>query len=334
MDFSEFLEWSQRSRLVAPRAYRLCETRIAQAYCAIRPVPEPSANPPEIHRCDLALLWCATRGIEATLSPTALACEGVRHALQIIFQSLARRRMTIALPADVYPVYWQLSAQARLPSIGFETFPSLQLSAILRLAAMSGASVALLPQPLKLHGRILTEEEVDSACDWLHGAPDRRIILDGVYGFGSPLDSRTKRLIATDQVLFLDSLSKGWLHERVFGIAMVPQSDLPIYSATFRSLIPDQPKLLLAHALLTKYRDFPNRILEDMATRRAEFLARAQQARIPTLPVAGGYLVAIQGSAPMLLAQHSLLAIPATAFGSRLRDWSIASVLPTPDTAS
>jgi hypothetical protein len=135
MDFNEFLTWSRQSKLDAPSADRLCETRIAHAYSAMRPQIQVPTTPPKIHRCDLVRLWCEARGIEASLLPIVLACEGVRHALQLIFKLLAEREATIALPADVYPVYWQLAAQAEIRSIAFETFPSFQLEDILRAAA-------------------------------------------------------------------------------------------------------------------------------------------------------------------------------------------------------
>lgn len=333
MDFNEFLSWSRQSKLDAPSADRLCETRIAQAYSEMRPPIQIPTPLPKIHRCDLVRLWCEVRGIEASLRPRALACEGVRNALQLIFKVLAERDVTIALPSDVYPVYWQLAAQADVSSIAFETFPHFQLADILSTATASSATVVLLPQPLKLHGRVWTEEEVDVACDWLRRAPERRIILDAVYGFGSPLDSRMKRLTATDQVLVLDSLSKGWLQERVFGVVMVPRSDLAIYGPTFRSQPASDCNLFVAHELLTKHRHVPAQLMESMTKRRSELLARAMRERIQTIPAASGYLVAMQGSAPALLAEHSLLTIPATAFGSRLRNWSIASVLPASDTA-
>jgi hypothetical protein len=44
--------------------------------------------------------------------------------------------------------------------------------------------------------------------------------------------------------------------------------------------------------------------------------------------------VAIECSAEILLTQHSLIAIPASAFGSRRSDWSVASALPVAGASS
>ncbi len=48
---------------------------------------------------------------------------------------------------------------------------------------------------------------------------------------GPPFKSYEASPGNTGQVIYLDSLSKGWLHELVLGVAIVPQSDLGAYSA-------------------------------------------------------------------------------------------------------
>ena len=153
-------------------------------------------------------------------------------------------------------------------------------------------------------------------------------------GLGSPLDSITKRLIATNQVLFLDSLSKGWLHEQVFGVALVPNADLAFYSMPFRNLVASKSNLYLAHELLTRAPEYPHRLVENMNRRRAELVQHILPRHVRTLPTELGYFVAVNAGADELLARHSLLTIPATVFGSRLRNWSIASALPPMSTGS
>jgi aspartate/methionine/tyrosine aminotransferase len=332
-DFRQFLVWSEHVRRVYPQVDRCCETRIARALSHLRPVAEKGAVPPTIHRCDLVRLWGKARGIGSS-ARTTLASEGVRHSLQVILQLLAESNTTVALPTDVYPVYWQIAAQAQLPAVGFETFPHFELSRIFSVAAEGGAQVVLLPQPLKLHGRAWTEEEVSTAEAWLRAGRNRRIILDGVYGFGSPLDSVTRRLIATDQVVFLDSLSKGWLHEQVFGVAVIPQQDVAIYTEAFRRQVPSPSKLYLAHQLLAHFSGVPHRIADEIEARRRVLIERVAPTCRRTIPAARGYLLAIEAASNDLLAQHSLLTIPISVFGSRFGNWSIASALPAVDALS
>ena len=190
--------------------------RIAKALAAVRPHIRftSSSTTRRAHRCDLVQLWCQALRIPIEASRMTLACDGVRHALQLVFSALAQNNIRVAIPSDVYPVYWQIARQAGLLTCSFDSFPTFDPEQIFSIADASAANVVLLPQPLKLHGRAWTDAEAGAAEDWLRRRSTRRLILDGVYGLGLPLDAVTERLIETDQVLFLDSLSKGWLHEQ------------------------------------------------------------------------------------------------------------------------
>lgn len=333
MDFSQFLAWSKGAQRLTPEADRYCETRIAHALRHLKPALGSPAAPPRAHRCDLVRLWCQRRGLQAH-ARRVLASEGVRHSLQVIFGLLVQSGAAVAIPIDVYPVYWQIASRARLTSVGFTTFPQFELSRILDAAQEAGAHYVLLPYPLKLHGRAWTNDEVAIAEAWLCADKQRRLILDSVYSFGAQSDSITKRLIESDQVVFLDSLSKAWLHEQVFGVAVIPEQDVEFYSAAFRDLVPTPTKLIVAHELLERFPDTPQQITQELATKRAALLRCASRAKHPLLPVERGYLVPIECSAETLLTQHSLLAIPASAFGSRRSDWSVASALPVRDASS
>jgi hypothetical protein len=228
----------------------------------------------------------------------------------------------------VYPVYWQIACQVGVSTSVFDSFPYFDPERVFSLASATGADVVLLPQPLKLHGRFWTEEEAAAAEAWLRRGPERRLILDGVYGFGLPLDAVASRLIATGQTLFLDSLSKGWLHQSVFGVAVVPMRDLAMYEPLFRRLAPSIPKLATARELLTRFRNVPERVVALASSRRAELVERVLPAHIVRLSVQHGYFLPVEKSAHDLLAESSLLTLPVTVFGSRLRSWSIASALP------
>lgn len=333
MDFSQFLAWSEGARRSTPEADRYCETRIAHALRHLKPDLGSPAASSRAHRCDLVRLWCQRRGLQVH-ARRMLASEGVRHSLQVIFRLLVQSGAAVAIPIDVYPVYWQIASRARLSVVGFTTFPKFELSRILDAAQEAGAHHVLLPYPLKLHGRAWTNEEVATAKAWLCAGKQRRLILDSVYSFGAQLDSITKRLIESDQVVFLDSLSKAWLHEQVFGVAVIPEQDVEFYSAAFRDLAPAPAKLIVAHELLERFPDIPQQIAQELDTRRAALLGRASWAKHQLLPVERGYLVAIECSAEILLTQHSLIAIPAAAFGSRRSDWSVASALPVAGASS
>jgi hypothetical protein len=162
--FEDFVALQQRVRRDDPTVLQLGETRIARALGALRPNISVPAKLPKLHRCHLATAWCARRGMPAEWAARALVCEGVRHALALIFGELARRGESIAVPSDVYPVYGQLAESAHLAVVPIETFPELTFE--------TPARHLLLPCPLKLHGRAWSDGEVERALAWL-AARDR-----------------------------------------------------------------------------------------------------------------------------------------------------------------
>lgn len=333
MDFPQFLTWSAGARPSVPEANRYCETRIAYALRHLKPALESSDPLSHVRRRDLVRLWCHRAGLQEH-PRTVLASEGVRHSLQVIFGLFAQSGATVAIPTDVYPVYLQIASRAQLSVLGFTTFPQFKLRQILHAAQEVGVLHVLLPCPLKLQGRAWTNEEMATAEAWLHAGKQRRLILDGVYGFGARLDSVTKRLIESDQVLFLDSLSKSFLHEQVFGVAVVPAQDLECYTAAFCNLVPASAKLHIAHQLLERHPDIPRQVARALDSRRTTLLSSVLRSQNQPLPPEQGYLVAIDCPAESLLKEHLLLAIPASVFGSLRTDWSVASALPAADTSS
>jgi DNA-binding transcriptional MocR family regulator len=306
----------------------VAETRIAQALAALRPdVAVPEAFP-AVHRCHLTPVWCALRGLPPEAARAAFACDGVRHGLDLLLRAFARAGRRIAIPRDVYPVYWRTAAATGVATSELDTLPEFDLPTLLARATSDGASVVLLPAPLKLHGRAWTPAEAEVAARWLAEDDERRLVLDGVYAFGQLLDAPILRLIATDQVFHLDSLSKGWLHELVFGVALVPERDRESLQGIFRALRPSQLQLFAARELMTRFRDFPARLANELAQRRATLAHRLAGTGVASRPAAHGYLVAIEADAAALLAAHRVLALPASVFGSARQDLSIASALP------
>jgi histidinol-phosphate/aromatic aminotransferase/cobyric acid decarboxylase-like protein len=325
--FAEFVAWRHQVEAVNPDVRQICETRIAPAFAAICPQIEIPPSFTRVHRCDLAKRWRAVKGMDFMHPRTILICEGVRHGLEQILKLMALGGLRVALPLDVYPVYGRIAEQAAVDAVGVSTFPDFNLSRILGNVATSGASYVLLPYPLKLHGRSWAADETAAAIAWLGERSERRLMLDGVYAFGEPVDAQLRQLLATDQVIYLDSLSKGWLHEKVLGVAAVPERDIDIYSEAFRNLCLSQPKLFVARGLLGKHDLFPAELTKEIQHRREALSKILAKLDVRTLPATRGYLLAIQKSASRLLAEHDLLTIPASAFGCRLHDWSIASAL-------
>ena len=328
MDFAAFIEWSRSLRASCADLIDVAETRIAHALAPLRPEVAVPETFPRLHRCHLAPVWCALRGLPPQAARAAFACDGVRHGLELLLRAFAQAGRRVAIPCDVYPVYWRIAAATGVATSELNTFPDFDLPKLLAQATSDGASVVLLPAPLKLHGRAWTAAEADVAARWLAEDGERRLVLDGVYAFGRPMDATMLQLIATDQVFYLDSLSKGWLHELVFGMALVPERDRESLQDIFRTLQPSQRQLFVARELMTRFHDFPARLANELALRRALLAQRLAKAGVTSCSVAQGYLVVIEADPRALLAKHRVLALPASIFGSARRDLSIASALP------
>ncbi|MCY1008206.1 hypothetical protein OV079_22125 [Nannocystis pusilla] len=239
MNFREFLAWSGGVR--EPAVLRACETRISAAFADLRPPLERADPPRTVHRCDLARAWCELRGLPPAAARGAMICAGVRHALSLLFAHMAVAGRRLALPTDVYPVYWDLARAAGVATVGVATFPELAIADLLDRATRADVAALVLPDPLKLHGRSLAADERAALLAWLARDPHRRLVLDGVYSFGRRLSPATLELLASGQVLYLDSLSKGWLYPRVFGVAHLPARDFDRLGPVFRAAAPRRP---------------------------------------------------------------------------------------------
>jgi aspartate/methionine/tyrosine aminotransferase len=327
VNFSAFLEWKAQIKRDRPHVVDLSETRIAVAFGHLRSHPIASSASARVHRCDLARTWCRVRGFPDTFAGRALVSEGVRDALTTLFRVHAAAGQTVAIPSDVYPVYWQIAAASGVTAVPFETFPHFDIDSILSGVAASGASVALLASPLKLHGRRWTSSEAAFACRWLAEQADRRLILDGVYSFGCDLDAPTRALIDTGQVVYLDSLSKGWLHEKVFGAVVVPADDFMLYRDAFRSRGPRQEQLVLAATLLDAHANFPRELSDALAVARASLTEKLVRAGLEHSHLENGYLAIVERTADEVLDHFGLMMIPASVFGVRERGYCLASSL-------
>lgn len=312
--FHDFVALQERVRRDDPSVVQLGEMRISRALASLRPAITVPADVPRLHRCHLATAWCARRGMPPEWSGRALVCEGVRHALALIFSELAHRGETVAVPSDVYPVYGQLAERAQLVTVPIETFPALTFS--------TTARYLVLPCPLKLHGREWTDDELATATAWLAADRTRRLILDAVYNFDATLVPAVRALIDTEQVLYLDSMSKSWLHEKVFGTAVVPAQDFAVWAPVFRAAAPAQASLFVAAALLE--RAVP--IAHELEVRRARTLSILADHGITAVAPARGYFIPIELDAEVVLARHGVLVIPFAVFGGS-RGWSFASAL-------
>jgi aspartate/methionine/tyrosine aminotransferase len=326
LNFAEFLQFRTEQVSADPSVLDCSETNLWRALAAL--IPKVPQLPVErVHRCHLAQEWLATWGLPAAWAPRALVSTGVRHSLSLIFQQLATNEIPLIIPSDVYPVYGELARAANLP---FQTYTTLNGNRPIQLPDTSGW--LLMPLPLKPNGRVLNAEEDRALQQWLRADKRRRVIFDAVYTFDKRFDSVIVDATDCDQAIVLHSLSKGWLHPKVFGVALVPEADQQLFTEIFRANSPTQEQLATARYLQKHHLRLPVQVLTDLQQRRERMLKQLPTTfeprwQLPDRTWHTGYLFAIEHSASELLAQHHMLAIPATVFGSQRTNCSIISSL-------
>jgi histidinol-phosphate/aromatic aminotransferase/cobyric acid decarboxylase-like protein len=324
MNFTEFQTLSQKIRSERPGVLDCSATNLYSALARL--IPPVSATPKHaVHRCHLAAEWAQCFGFSPNVAGCALVSSGVRDSLALLFRYYAETRTRLWLPADNYPVYGELARAAGLAVQEFITLP-----APVWPDAKPGVSneVLVLTNPVKPLGRWLTAEDVAVLTAWLAASPNRRLLLDAVYTFDLRFHATTLQLVATGQAILLHSLTKGWLHPRLFGITLVPRSDARTFGPIFRAHPPSQPSLARAREFLSDFQEMPAAVGTEIAASRTHLLST-----VPTgvcgLISSGltGYFTPVLGPWSDLLEEANVLGIPASVFGSSRQDITILSSL-------
>jgi DNA-binding transcriptional MocR family regulator len=311
-EFRSFRHELLRAR--SPRRLDCMNPEVALAH--LRPtLAQPRAASLE----DTIRRWSGAAGINVPTA-TVVAGTGIRSILEGVFDVLADRIETLWLPEDVYPVYWQSSAH--LPRRGFATVPDVDWSV---LDAGGPRDALLLPCPLSPVGRSFSEPEYVRLIDWLSRHPERRLILDGAYSFTPPAHRELEGRLRGGQTISIWSLSKPWLSRGVLGIASVPAAMREQLQSQVTS--PEPSQLARASAMIDVAASLPALVAERFASAWARLLPAIGSACPSWTPPETGYFSIVPAAFDDLLATHDLLAIPATVFGSKRKDLSVASCL-------
>ena len=246
-----------------------------------------------------------------------MVCRGVRHALSLIFNEVARDSGLLWIPSDVYPTYLEL---ARAAGVEPQTFQTLPLPELPQSRNTSRAEYLLLANPWKPLGRFLADQECAVLMDWLETSPNRYLLMDCVYDLGEPFHITTRMLMETGRAILLHSVTKGWLWPKVFGVALLGEAQLQ-WGSAFRNDPPSQEQLRLAEKLLSHDTNLPDQVTSALGNRKHKLLAALPKAVIESLltdPVAqapGCYFFPVRIAAEELLRRHGIVGIPASAFG-------------------
>jgi len=142
---------------------------------------------------------------------------GIRRLLKDIFLQFKQDGYKFVIPSDIYPVYESL-----VPDDGeiyhYNTFSrtSYELPDISK-------SVLLIANPLVPQGRYLSGDNMQDLATWLATDMHRWLIFDNVYDFKEMSNNNT---IKSDNIIYLNSLTKSTLTPDKFGWAMCKRSCL------------------------------------------------------------------------------------------------------------
>jgi aspartate/methionine/tyrosine aminotransferase len=326
MNFAAFQQFRENLLRERTDVIDCAETNLYRTLSRLIPsAPSVSSVPSTVHRCHLASEWVERFGFPPDTSRRALISRGVRDSLSRLFQHGAGAQVTLWIPKDNYPVYGELARAAGLSPREFPTLPETEWP---DGPPAPGPEWLLVTNPLKPAGRFLAEEDVKSLGRWLSASPSRLLLLDAVYTFDTRFHSSTLALLESGQTILLHSLTKGWLHPRLFGIALIPEAAAAALTPAFRADPPPQENLARARNLMGTHAAMPALVARSLASAMSRLRASLPfPVPLPHPDRAAGYFLTIPRSWHELLETQNILSLPVTFFGSSRDDLAILSSL-------
>jgi DNA-binding transcriptional MocR family regulator len=310
----------------APRFATLA-TSSAAAHRGVRPAGSPRSCP----LTEATTLALATLTLPPEWGARIVPTTGVRAALAMVFEwAAARGDRSVVLPCDVYPVYGRLAHKAGLTVYALPTLPVWDVVTWVAAAIRTQSHLLLLPAPLVPLGRDLAQDEEDTLAEWLADDQRRRLVLDTVYRPDPSVHSVTARLLRTEQVILVHSISKSHLAPDTLGYALMPSGQAEDLRANALPVPPDglqRAAALVGPSATAWGRELPGAV-RAAVERRWEHVAPLLRRIAPTwTPPRSGYY-GLLSLPPDVLRDAGVLGIPATVFGSGDATLTVVSCLP------
>ena len=252
----------------------------------------------------------------------AIPTRGVRSSLDSLFEIIAQRKSDLWLPKDVYPFYWECTKSHKISPYSFPTLPSPNFSF---LKETSLDCFVLLTNPISPLGRALSENDYHQITAWLEQSKNRKIILDTVYSYGLHIDPISKKLYETGQCFITHSLSKAWLQRGIFGVLFTPEPEYEVCLNMITS--PNQLACDTAYEALSKSLKLPHLQQQAFDKEWQKLNSDIQNFDSTFTPPSMGYFSCIKANFMDVLTAHNTLLVPASVFGSRDHNLSIATCL-------
>jgi hypothetical protein len=324
MDLGAFLKVREALRVSRPELIDLSELNLYRSLAF--PAIAPSTHAEAPYRCHLAERFLAHLGLPQELKARTQVSHGIRRSLRALFGVLAERGARVGIPSDVYPVYFQLAAEAGLPPlspIGVEDHHVTGRKGTLALddqlvldsgrteRGPSGLDALLICEPLKPWGTTLTAADAARLRAWARADERRMLIIDSAYS--TPPTPLALELMHDESAVLLVSLSKSWLIPDHAGLCIAP-ARFKIREA-FAALPKEEDRLRIGYAALTEHSRRPL----EVSARLAELSARLDALTLqrPELRASRcvGYFATAERSFDKLL-ELGVLGVPASVFGA------------------
>jgi aspartate/methionine/tyrosine aminotransferase len=264
--------------------------------------------------------WSNATGITIPAHQLAVA-RGVRDLLAATLTTLRDRGSELWLPEDVYPAYWALARDAGFTPRSFATLGNLPWSF---LQEAGPRAAAILPVPLSPVGRWPSPSERESLVRW--SSDGHVLIADAVYTYDFPTcRSLLNPLLATGRCAALWSCSKSWLTREALGIAHVPEG----WASAIRDGVSSVSDAALGTvvALLQAQPGLPSQQAGAFRRQWQRLTTAIRRAAPQWHPPTTGYFSEVPVNHQRLLADHGILAVPASVFGARTDAISVVSCL-------
>ena len=312
MDFTQFQDFRRQWLKANPKGVDAADTRVydwSERFTQNRPVFVEKSQ----YRCHLAeeyLNWLALDEIGKT---NILISSGVRHSLGIMLKQTG----SWIRPNDVYPEYGKIEMACGAQAMTYSARAGLPWE----MLENSRGWNLLICDPLKPWGgqldtqkyrRLLSTALRQNGMIWVDGAYAKR-----------PHPAVIEAIVEDLPVIWLGSLSKGWLKPWILGAVLGHPNVLGQWRVAFQNEKKDTDKLAFAWDLLTNHPQRPEEVEEICRQARIKLLGEldARGVGMGVSDPGHGYMLRHELPASKLI-EDGILALPGSIFIDQEDLWS------------
>jgi uncharacterized Fe-S cluster-containing radical SAM superfamily protein len=154
--------------------------------------------------------------------------SGIRDSIEIIMTHFKKMLLNpvFHIAPDLYPVYQHLADKTNVKYNVYHTINDDCTVSKLNfmcsnLSESADPEIVIITDPVPITQTVLGKKEIDVILEWLLGKSNRYLIIDSVYS--AAFNPLLYKLFATNQIFYLNSLSKSHCMPNFFGINIIPK---------------------------------------------------------------------------------------------------------------